>query len=199
MKDRDVCWVEFEPETTRDDAVASAYASVREKDGHVHNLYKAMSLAPRAIGSADALYRELMHGEDCPLQPWLRELIAVQVAIIDGCEYATAHHAANFHDLYGDAEVSKRLLARVHAQDWDSGEIDVRLAAILRFNDKLARASCGMEEHDVEALRVVGLSDKEIVYVSQISAAFAYWTRTINALGISLRGEPVGLAKHPPV
>ena len=65
---------------------------------------------------------------------------------------------------------------------------------ILTFGDKLARRPEAIVPDDVEELREVGLSDKEIVYIAQISASFAYWARIINALGISLGDEPIGLA-----
>ncbi|MEM7426116.1 MAG: peroxidase-related enzyme [Pseudomonadota bacterium] len=197
MKDQDVCWVEFEPETTQDEAVRAAYGRLRDRDGHVHNLYKAMSLSPDAIAPADDLYRHLLHGESCPLERWLRELLATQVAIIGGCAYALAHHAENFHDLFGDRTRSEEILECVRSQAWDEAPVDAQVTAALRFNDKLTRAPENMRQDDAQALRRAGFNDREIVYLAQISAAFAYWIRTINALGISLGDESVGLAQKP--
>ena len=47
----------------------------------------------------------------------------------------------------------------------------------------------------MDKLRTAGLDDKQIVYLVQISASFAYWARVINGLGICLGDEPVGLAR----
>lgn len=196
MRDDKICWVDFEPETTGKGKVRDAYANVAEKDGHVHNLYKAMSLAPETIGPADELYRHLMHGTKCPLEPWLRELIATQAALIAECDYAFAHHAQNFHDLSEDCPGSAALLDSVRNGTWPNEIADIRLKAILSFNDKLTRSPELMLNCDVETLRGAGVTDEEVVYLTQISAAFAYWVRVINGLGISLGDEPVGLSKQ---
>ncbi len=197
MRDDKVCWVDFEPETTGDEAVREAYAHVGAKDGHVHNLYKAVSLAPETIAPADELYRYLLHGAGCPLEPWLRELIAAQVALIDECGYAFAHHAENFHDLFGDKARSERLIECVRNRTWNDDITDLRLCSILSFNDKLARSPAKMRKDDIETLRSAGVSDEEVVYLTQINASFAYWTRVINGLGVSLGDEPIGLSQRP--
>ncbi len=194
MRDSKVCRVEFEPETSGEAAVRDAYRAVADGNGRVHNLYKAMSLVPAAIAPADRLYRALMHDDACPLEPWLRELVAVHVAILCDSGYAVAHHGENFHDFYGDRERSEALLDQLRRGGWREEIADARLKAILSFNERLATAPESIAEEDIEALRRAGLSDREIVYLAQISASFAYWSRIINALGIVLGDERVGLA-----
>ncbi|MCP5081294.1 MAG: peroxidase-related enzyme [Alphaproteobacteria bacterium] len=193
MRDERVCWVEFADETTASPEVKSAFGAVSSKGGAVENLYKAMALSPHAIEPADQLYKQLLHTPDCPFEPWLRELIALQVAMICNSDYAMAHHGENFHRFYGNRSASDRLQEAVGQGTWHADVDDERLKAILSFNDKLARAPETMVEGDVKALRAAGLSEKEIVYLAQISASFAYWSRIINALGISVGDEPVGL------
>ncbi len=194
MRDERVCWVEYADETTATPEVKSAFAAVTSKGETVENLYKAMALSPHAIEPADQLYKQLLHNPDCPFEPWLRELIALQVAMICKSEYAMAHHGENFHRFYGDRSASDRLQEAIGQGTWSTVVDDTWLKAILSFNDKLARAPEAMVEGDVVALRAAGLSEKETVYLAQISASFAYWSRIINALGISIGDEPVGLA-----
>ncbi len=192
MRDDKVCRVEFEPESTGEAAVREAYRAVEDGNGRVHNLYKAMSLSPGAIRPADQLYRQVMHNDDCPFEPWLRELIAAQVAMICESHYAIAHHGENFHEFMGDRQRSEELLQRVRSGRWE--EEAPKLQAILTFGEKLSRRPEAIVADDIGALREAGLSDKEIVYLAQISASFAYWSRIINALGIALGDEPLGLA-----
>lgn len=194
MRDERVCWVEFELDTSAQPAVQRAYDTVRNSRGGVDNLYKAMALSPDAIEPADQLYRQLLHNDDCPFEPWLRELIATQVASICASDYALANHGENFHDAFGDRQRSQALLDTVRRGAWEAELDDPRLRAILSFNDKLARTPQEICQTDIQRLRDVGLDDKEIVYLSQISASFAYWSRIINALGITIGDEPVGLA-----
>ena len=51
-----------------------------------------------------------------------------------------------------------------------------------------------INEVDLELLHKQDLSEKEIVFVAQINAGFAYWTRVLNALGVELAGAPIDLA-----
>ncbi len=196
MRDGRVCWVEFADEQSAPPEVKTAFDAVTAKGEGVENLYKAMALTPHAIEPADELYKQLLHNPDCPFEPWLRELIALQVAMICNSKYAMAHHGENFHQFYGDRSASNLLQETVGQGTWHTDVEDQKLKVILSFNDKLARAPESMVETDVEALRAAGLTEKEIVYLAQISASFAYWSRIINALGISVGDEPVGLVQE---
>ncbi len=193
MRDEKVCWVAFESEATEHAEVAWAYREIAISDGRVHNLYKALSLSPGAILPADRLYRQLMHSDDCPFEPWLRELIAVQVAMICGSRYAVVHHGENVHEFFGDRRASEALLESLRRGDWPEAVESSRLRAILSFNEKLSLNPESIGPEDLARLREVALVDKEIVYLAQISASFAYWSRIINALGIAVGDEPIGL------
>jgi alkylhydroperoxidase family enzyme len=50
-----------------------------------------------------------------------------------------------------------------------------------------------MTSEDINALRRAGASDTEILEVVQATSCFAYWVRFINALGIQLGDESIGL------
>jgi len=42
-------------------------------------------------------------------------------------------------------------------------------------------------------LKSIGISDTEILEAVQSTACFAYWVRFINALGINLGNESIGM------
>ena len=187
--------MEFVPEAEAEGELARAYRSVAGPDGRVDNLYKAMSLSASAIEPADQLYKALLHNADCPFDPWLRELIATQVALLCGSEYAAMNHGENFHDFYGDRPESERLVEAIRQEDWPKTDKMPELPAVLAFNHELTLRPGNITASHIQSLRIAGLGDKQIVYLVQISASFAYWSRTINGLGIDLGDEPVGLAR----
>lgn len=195
MRDNQVCWLQFVPEAEAEAELAQAYRSVAGPDGRVDNLYKAMSLSPAAIEPADRLYKALLHNADCPFEPWLRELISTQVALLCGCDYAAINHGENFHDFYGNRSESEMLLAAISQQQWPDIAREPKLAAILAFNHDLTLEPQAISSSHMDKLRTAGLDDKQIVYLVQISASFAYWARVINGLGICLGDEPIGLAR----
>ncbi len=194
MRDDKVCQVEFVPPEQATGELARAYQAVASQDGRIDHLYQAMALTPAAIEPSDRLYRALLHNNDCPFDPWLRELISTQSAIVCGCDYAVGHHGENFHDFYGDRAASEALLADVRLDRWHADGREPRLAAILDFNHRLSRWPETVTGEHIEALRSAGLSDKEIVYLAHISALFAYSARVLNGLGTVIGDEPVGLA-----
>jgi uncharacterized peroxidase-related enzyme len=198
MLDEAVCFVEFEAEDTAFPTVRSAYDGVSSQDGRVANLYKAMSLSPAVIPAADQLYKQTLHNDDCPLLPWLRELIGAQVAIICGSEYAVINHGRNFHDFFKDKQKSSELLAVVKTGSWRTELQEKKLSAILSFSEKLSKTPELMNQDDISTLRNSTLTEKEIVYLVQICASFGYWCRVINALGIKLGDEPIGLCGWTP-
>jgi len=183
------------PEAEAEGELVQAYRSVAGPDGRVDNLYKAMSLSPAAIEPADKLYKALLHNVDCPFEPWLRELISTQVALLCGSEYAAMNHGENFHDFYGNRPESEKLLMAIRQNNWPETDLEPRLHAILAFNHDLTIEPRNISASHIQSLRNAGLDDKQVVYLVQIGASFAYWARVINGLGICLGDEPVGLAR----
>lgn len=191
MDDRP-CWIETIPQHKAEGRLREAYESVGHPDGTVHNLYKAFSLWPTPLPSADALYRAILHSDDTLLPKWFQELIATHVAMLAHCDYAFAHHGANFRTLLGDEARADAILQALRNGEPEA-VFDRREAEMLRYNAKLAKTPKAMSEADITALRGAGVSDTEILEVNQICANFAYWVRVINGLGIQLGDEKIGL------
>ena len=192
MSDR-ICWIDVPNVDDLDPSGQAAYDGVKRSDGSVHNLYKPFAGWPQPLAAADELYRDLMHPPDAPLPAWERELVATQVAILEDCAYATAHHGSNFRKLLGDEARGQDMLDCLKDEDLPTNLFDNRLQAILAYGRKLTLSPAAMEEADVVALRAAGLSEAEIFQVNQISANFNYWVRTINGLGIALGDERIGM------
>ena len=186
------CWIET---VDRDEAgpdLAAAYDEVRRGDGAVHNMYRAFATRPDLLVLADRFYRALLHNPRRRLEAWLQELIATYVAILCGCRYARDNHGANMARLLGDRERGRAMLAALEAGDAPA-DADARVEAILAYTRKLTLDPAALAEADVEALREAGLDDAGVFEVNQIVANFAYWTRMLNGLGVTARGERIGL------
>ena len=72
-------------------APRSVYDSVHGPGGQLDNLYPALGLRPHILQGADQLYRAILHDARNSLAPWLAELIAAYVGVLNGCAYTTAH------------------------------------------------------------------------------------------------------------
>ena len=70
--------------------------------------------------------------------------------------------------------------------DYETAGLDERRLAMLRFADKLTRTPARMVEGDVAALRSAGLSDVDVLHVTEIVGYYAYVNRIADALGVPL-------------
>ena len=187
------CWIEtIEPEDATSD-LSEVYQRVGSVHDKIHNLYRAFSLQPKPLISADQHYRDILHNEANHTEAWFLELLATQAAIIADCHYALQNHGANFKNLLGDKELGELMLDRVRRDDFNSSSVFTRKqAALLSYGAKLCRNPEKMCFKDIETLRDVGVTDTEILEAVQSTACFAYWVRFINALGVSLGDETIG-------
>jgi uncharacterized peroxidase-related enzyme len=190
--DQGICWIETIDPRDASPELAGMYRQVGAVHDKIHNLYRAFSLQPLPLLSADQHYRDILHNPRNRSAPWLLELLASQAAIIAECEYALANHGANFRHLFGDEEKGRRMLDAVRADDFDNPLFEAPVAALLSFGARLCRSPESMSQGDIRALREAGISDTEILEAVQASACFAYWVRFINALGIRLGDERIG-------
>ncbi|MGI9335507.1 MAG: carboxymuconolactone decarboxylase family protein [Gammaproteobacteria bacterium] len=196
MQDR-LCWIDAVGYENADEALKSIYDAVRSPAGDLDNLYQAFSLTPHTIKPAHDLYRAVLHHPGNRLPKWFSELIATFVAMLADCEYALTHHGRNFAHLLGDPARAEAILKRLREGNLDDGHPESWIAAqevsALAYARKLCLEPERVDRADVEALSDRGWSDGEILEIVQIVATFSYFVRVINGVGISLRGERIGL------
>jgi len=170
------------------------YSQVGAVHNKIHNLYRAFSLQPAPLLAADQHYRNVLHDESNQSASWFLELLASQAAIIADCQYALANHGANFRSLLGDEERGQEMLNAVREDHFIGNPLFTdREAALLVYGAKLCRSPEAMSEADINSLRAEGITDTEILEAVQASACFAYWVRFINALGVQLGNETIGM------
>lgn len=188
------CWIEtIDPDDASPD-LAEMYRLVATAHGKIHNLYRAFSLQPKPLIAADRHYRDILHNEANVTAPWFLELLATQTAILADCGYAQSNHGANFKALLGDEVRGDAMLEAVRGDAYDDPELfDEKQTALLKYGAKLARTPGDMTRDDLRELSEAGASDTEILEAVQSIACFAYWVRFINALGVQLGNETVGL------
>lgn len=188
------CWIDSIDPADASPELAAMYAQVGAVHNKIHNLYRAFSLQPAPLLAADQHYRDVLHNRANHSEPWLLELLASQAAIIADCHYALANHGANFRALLGDEKRGEQMLDAVRKDDFVGNPLfTAKQAALLVYGAKLCRTPEAMRKADIEGLRAEGVSDTEILEAVQATACFAYWVRFINALGIRLGSETIGM------
>lgn len=160
----------------------------REKLGMVPNVLQAYAFDETKLNAFTAMYNDLMLGES-GLTPLEREMIAVVVSSINKCYYCLTAHGAAVRELSGDPELGELLVMNFRAAD-----LPDRQRAMLVFAEKLTEQPAKTEESDRQALRDVGLSDRDIFDVASTAAFFNMTNRV--ASGIDMRPNPEYSSQH---
>ncbi len=66
----------------------------------------------------------------------------------------------------------------------------------LAYAKKLTLKPKTITEKDIIALREVGFSDGEILEINQVTSYFNYANRTVIGLGVTLKGDILGLSPN---
>ncbi len=130
--------------------------SVRERSP----LYNAIMFGPRGLPRAD------------------RELGAVVASRINGCAYCASVHAARFVTLAKEPAVMAALW-----KDGIEAQLEPRRRAIVDYAAKLTRDPASITAADAAPLRAHGLSDLEILDLTQAVAMFGWANRLMQSLG----------------
>lgn len=169
------------------------YERVAGPAGQVDNVLQVHSLRPHTLEGHMALYKAVLHHASNHLPVWLLEAIGVLVSRINGCDYCARHHAAGLRRLLADGERADALEQALEA-DLPGAPFSPAEQAALAYAARLTRDPGAVGETDIEALRTAGFDDGEILEINQVAAYFAYANRTVSGLGVTTRGEVLGLS-----
>ncbi len=161
--------------------LAHWYKRVGNPDGTVDNVMKVHSLNPDTLRTHFEMYTAAMHRQS-PLSRAEREMVAVTVSRLNGCNYCLRHHHAGLVRLLPD---DRRPDGDALADGRTDG-LSGRERAMIEYAVKLTRTPQAMGRDDVEALRAAGLDDRAILDLAQCIGYFCYVNRIVTGLGVEL-------------
>lgn len=146
--------------------------AVSKQLGVVPNLFRLVSNSPAALEGYLAMSSALAKGR---LPAPTRERIALAIAEVNGCNYCLSAHTYLGKNLakLDDAEI---------AANRRGGSHDPKAAAAVRFAAKVASARGHVSDADLDAVRMAGYDDAQIVEIVQ-HVALNTWTNYINEVG----------------
>jgi uncharacterized peroxidase-related enzyme len=138
---------------------------------------------PEALAQRTPLYNAIMYAPRGLPRPD-RELGALAASYVNGCVYCASVHSRRFVELTKRPEIVDHIYEKgVEA------ELDERRQAVFDFAVKLTRSPPSAGAADLDALRRVGLTELDILDLTNAVAMFAWANRLMQTLG-----EPVELA-----
>jgi uncharacterized peroxidase-related enzyme len=184
-------WIKMISDEEADEGLLEVLKLARTPHGTVDNVMRVHSLRPNTMRGHVVLYRAALHDDTNTLATWLQETISSYVSILNDCPYSLANHWANARHLIDDEsradEIERALRDRLPERAFEGREL-----ALLRYAEKLTLAPGKMTEADVDAMKVAGVDDGEILEANQIIGYFNYANRCLNGLGVTTDGDVVG-------
>jgi len=178
-------WIKVVDEGEATGELKKVYERIKKERGKIANIMKVHSLNPSTMEDHMRLYRNIMFGSN-GLKRDERELLAVVVSALNGCEYCINHHAEALNHYWKDREKIQNLI-----KDYRSVELPERLKAMISYAFKLTKTPWEMKEEDVFSLKNTGFSDADILTINLIVSYFNFVNRIALGLGVEFTEDEV--------
>lgn len=189
-----MAWIRTIPFEAATGKLRALYDRVTGPGNNVDNIMMMHALRPHSMEGHMAIYKAVLHHRDNKVPKWFLETLGVWVSSLNACTYCVEHHFAGLKRLLRDDGKADAIRAALTARDISAVPLDARHHAALRYAERLSNAPQDMAQMDVEALRMAGWTDGEILEINQVTAYFAYANRTVLGLGCSTEGDIIGLS-----
>ncbi len=190
-----MAWIKTVPYEEATGRLKTLYDRVKGPEGAIDNILKAHSLRPHSMEGHMTLYKNVLYHSGNKLPSWFLESIGAYVSVLNGCTYCTAHHFEGLIRLIKDHDRAISICAALAADDPAHAFDGWELAAML-YARALTLAPKSVNEQSIRDLRDAGLDDGKILEVNQVASYFAYANRMVMGLGVSTRGEVVGMSPN---
>jgi uncharacterized peroxidase-related enzyme len=161
--------------------IAALYDKIYQERGVVPYMFKTVAHVPAlALGFAAFLKPLMSDGE---LPAWYKELVATRVASLNTCEYCISSHRY-LAKLRGasDAQIAA-------VESYETGPFTSKEKAGFRYADTLHTSAHAVDDTTYSAVKQ-HFSDKEIIELTAVAAAFEFFPRFVSALGIPVTPLP---------
>ncbi len=178
-----MAWIQTISETDATGELKDIYDDILSSRGKMSNIMRIHSLNPPTMKAHIDLYMATVFGK-MKLKRAERELIATMVSATNHCPYCVAHHAEALMHYWKDRDRIDRVI-----DDFRSADLSDRECAMVAYAVKLTDSSSEMSEGDVETLRRVGFSDRDVLDINLIASYFNFVNRIALGLGVAFSEE----------
>ncbi|MDT7832965.1 peroxidase-related enzyme [Flavobacteriaceae bacterium S356] len=171
------------------------YDKVTGPNNNVDNIMMVHGLRPHTMTGHMSLYKNVLHNSNNTLPKWYLEALGVLVSILNDCEYCVEHHFSGLKRLLNDDQKALNLRKALNEKEYEAF-FEAKFSEALKYAEKLTVDLANVKENDVDRMRAVGMTDGEILEVNQVVSYFNYANRTVLGLGVSTKGDILGLSPN---
>lgn len=169
------------------------YDRIKGPNGYIDNILLVHSLRPHTLQGHMALYKNVLHHSANAFPKWWLETIGVYVSLLNECAYCVEHHYQGLCKLLEDDGRAETIRSALEAETFD-GVFSEPEQVMLAYVRQLTVAPTELNEALLTGLREAGLDDGQILEINQVASYFAYANRTVLGLGVSTKGDILGLS-----
>lgn len=180
-----ICWIDTTrpPETTEQFRQASEEL-VKLSAPTPHRYFaQAFALRPDAL-AVTVEYARLVDLDGSGLGRRLETMIGLIVAATLSSQYMAVHHAQR---LLHNGATTEEVASLVHYSG--GSRLDPREGELIHFCEQLTRVPGTMVRSDVEALRAVGFSNRDIITIAASASLENFLCRVADGVGLRLEPE----------
>lgn len=167
-------WIHEPGEQQPTDETRALYARDEADLGYVANFTKVFATRPPVYEAWRQLNGSIKAGMD--LRTY--ELATLAAALRLRSSYCSLAHGKVLAETYVGADV-----VRAVAHGSESAELSPVDRAVMRLADTVASGAAGMDEHDLDELRALGVPDDQIFDVILAAAARCFFSTVLDASG----------------
>lgn len=169
------------------------YKKIKGPNNQIDNVLSIHSLRPHTLVGHMSLYKNTLHHSNNSFPNWFLELLGTYTSYINNCDYCYKHHFAGMKRFLNDNEKAIALKQHIETNTLEK-YLSEREFALVNYAKKLTFDADKIEKEDIDALKLLGFTDGEILEVNQVVSYFNYANRTVLGLGVNTNKEVLGLS-----
>ncbi len=187
-------WIDIVSYKAAEGKLKKLYDKVTGPNKNVDNIMLVHSLRPHTMTGHMALYKNVIHNSNNTLPKWFLETLGVSVSLINKCDYCIEHHFEGLKRLLNDEKKSEKLKKDLEQEKFVF--LEDKYNSALKYAKKLTLTPSKMIAEDVSELKNKGITDGEVLEINQVVSYFNYANRTVLGLGVSTKGDILGLSPN---
>ncbi len=188
-------WIKQISYQDADASLRKIYDRVKGPNNSIDNVLSIHSLRPHTLVGHMTLYKSVLHNSNNELPKWYLESIGVYVSFLNKCNYCVQHHLEGVKRLLND-DAKTALFSKAVKNDTLNDYFGEKYFKGMNYAKMLTLHLAEITEEDITLLKSVGFSEGEILEINQVTSYFNYANRMVVGLGVSTKGDIIGLSPN---
>ncbi len=188
-------WIKTISYKNAEGKLKSIYNKVKGPNDSIDNVLYIHSLRPHSLVGHMSLYKNVLHNSNNTLPKWYLEAIGVYVSYLNQCDYCVTHHFEGFKRLLNNNEKASEFMDAIKNNSLEV-YFDVKLYEGIKYAETLTNSMHTLSKSTIDKLINLGFSEGEVLEINQVTSYFNYANRTVNGLGVTTKGDIIGLSPN---